>query len=153
VEYSNIHCIAGHWAVVAMVVLGVGGATGVLPAGERGWARGLVCVSAAGCATVYLCGAYLPARLLLAALLFAALAAQSLFAGFVNWPSARVAQALPYLYAAALALYAALLLAIPAAFASVPGLLGKGSPPISPLFSPSLFAPPPGGGVVARCVR
>lgn len=117
----------GHWAVVAMVVLGVGGATGVLPAGERGWARGLVCVSAAGCATVYLCGAYLPARLLLAALLFAALAAQSLFAGFVNWPSARVAQALPYLYAAALALYAALLLAIPAAFASVPGLLGKES--------------------------
>jgi hypothetical protein len=112
--------------VVAMVVLSVGGATGVVPAGERGWARALLCVSAAACATVYLCWAYLPVRLLLAVLLFAALATQSLCVGFVNWPSARAAQTLPYLYAATLALYATLLFAISAAFASVPGLLGKG---------------------------
>jgi len=117
----------GRWAIAGWMVLGAGAVTGLLPARERGWARATLCIGTAFCWTTYLCWAYLPTHLLLGVLLFASLAAQALFVGFIDWPSARVAQILPFLYAASLGLYAALLLSISASFGSVSGILGKES--------------------------
>lgn len=113
--------------MVALVALCAGAATGVIPIKERWWARGMVCIGVAACGSVYLCSAFLPLQATLFVILFLALAGQALFIGFINWPTAHIGSFLPYLYAATLALYAALLLAISLAFSSMPGLLGRGS--------------------------
>lgn len=123
----STYAMLGTWAMVAFVALTAGAGTGVMRVGERWWARMAVCIGVAACGVVYLCSAYLPPRFVLATLLFLALSTQSLFAGFIGWPSARLASVLPYLYAMSLALYAALLLAIYLTFSSVPGLLGRGT--------------------------